>query len=441
MKGLRNVLAGVWLSLAGTAAASDFDTAVAAAAAAIADDVVSWRRNLHQHPELSNREFRTAEVVAAHLRGLGLEVVTGVAHTGVVGVLRGGRPGGVVALRADMDALPVTERTGLPFASTATAVYEGNQVGVMHACGHDAHMAILMGAAQVLAGLKAQIPGVVKFVFQPAEEGAPRGERGGASLMIDEGVLQAPAPTAIFGLHVGQHGAAGTASYREQGFLASAQRFDITVTGKPTHGARPWAGADPIVAAAQIVGSLQTIVARELDVTSAPAVVTVGAFKAGVRNNIVPETATLSGTIRTFDAVTREAVHRKLERIATNVGEAHGVAVAVVIEPGVPVTFNDPALVRRVLPTLQRVYGADRVVRAGRVTGAEDFAFYQREIPGFFFFIGGRPVHVTPDRAVPNHSPYFTIDEAALLPGVEVMSLLALDYLSAWESPDPEAVR
>lgn len=395
----------------------------------LAEQVVAWRRDIHEHPELSNREFRTSKLVAEHLTALGMDVQTDVAHTGVVGILKGGRPGGVVALRADMDGLPVVEKTGLPYASKAVSEYEGNTVGVMHACGHDNHVAILMAAAEVLASVREEIPGTIKFVFQPAEEGAPKGEEGGASLMIAEGVLQEPAPSAIFGLHIGQHGLAGTANYRPNGFLASAQRFDIEVKGVQTHGARPWAGVDPVVVAAQIINSLQTIVSRQIDITRAPAVVTVGSIHSGIRNNIVPETASLSGTIRTFDPDVRLAIHEKIYRIATNIGEAHSAQVTVDIDPGVPVTFNDADLTESMVPTLRRVYGAENVFMSGRITGAEDFSFYQEQIPGFFFFVGGRPPEIPPDKAIPNHSPYFYVDEAALVPGVKAMSHLAVDYL------------
>ncbi len=396
---------------------------------ALAEQVIAWRRDIHQHPELSNREFRTSRLVAEHLRALGMEVRTEVAHTGVVGILKGGRPGGVVALRADMDGLPVLEKTGLPFASKEVSEYEGNTVSVMHACGHDNHIAILMATAQTLAAVRDEIPGTIKFIFQPAEEGAPKGEEGGAGLMIAEGVLEKPAPSAIFGLHIGQHGVAGTANYRPNGFLASAQRFDIEIKGVQTHGARPWAGVDPIVVGAQIINALQTIVSRQIDITRAPAVVTIGSIHSGVRNNIIPETASLSGTIRTFDPDVRLSIHEKIYRIATNIGEAQGAQVTVDIDQGVPVTFNDAVLTEQMVPSLRRVYGAENVFMSGRITGAEDFSFYQEKIPGFFFFIGGRPPEVPPEKAIPNHSPYFYADESALLPGVKAMSHLAVDYL------------
>ena len=287
------------------------------AASAMEAQVVAWRRDIHEHPELSNREVRTAKLVAEHLESLGLEVTTGVAHTGVVGVLRGGRPGPVVALRADMDGLPVVEQTGLAYASKQRGSYEGQDVGVMHACGHDNHVAILMGAASVLSGMRDELPGTVKFIFQPAEEGAPKGEEGGAGMMVREGVLKNPNVDAIFGLHISQGGLAGTANYRPQGALASAQRFDIKVTGKQTHGARPWAGVDPIIVSAHIITALQTIVSRQVDITKGPAVVTVATFNGGVRNNIVPESASMSGTIRTYDAAMRAQIHPKIHDIAT----------------------------------------------------------------------------------------------------------------------------
>jgi len=424
-------LAGVALGLLALAgpARGDIEAGIAEAARAVEADVVAWRRDIHEHPELSNRETRTAALVAEHLESLGMEVQTGVAHTGVVGVLRGGRPGPVVALRADMDGLPVVERTGLPFASKVRTTYEGQDVGVMHACGHDAHVAILMGAATVLAGMREELPGTVKFVFQPAEEGAPVGEDGGAGMMVRAGVLNEPDVDAIFGLHVSQADAVGQASYRPRGAMASAQRFDITVKGRQTHGAQPWAGVDPIVAAAQIVTALQTIVSRRIDVTRAPAVVTVGTFQAGVRNNIVPDEAKLSGTIRTLDPAMKAAIHAEVERIAKSVAESMGATAEVVIDPGVPVTFNDEGLTEAMLPTLQSVYGAGNVRVAEPITGAEDFAFYQEQVPGLFFFIGGRPEGVPAERAVPNHSPLFDIDERALAPGVEAMSRMAVDYL------------
>ena len=414
-----------------TTAAAATDVTLEQEVDAVIEDVIRWRRDFHQHAELSNREFRTAKVIAKHLRKLGLEVTTGVAKTGVVGLLKGGAPGPVLALRADMDGLPVVERTGLPYASKQRSEYEGREVGVMHACGHDNHMAILMGAAEILAGMREELPGAVKFIFQPAEEGAPKGEEGGAKLMVAEGVLKNPDVDAVIGLHISQGGEVGTASYRSLGFMASAQRFDIKIQGKQTHGARPWAGVDPIVVGAQIVNALQTIVSRQIDITQHPAVVTVGSFAAGVRNNIVPETATLTGTIRTFDAAVRRSIHEKIRSIAQQTATAMGAVATVEIDPGVPVTFNDAALTKQMVPTLERVYGEGAVFESPRVTGAEDFSFYQEQVPGFFFFIGARPPELSAAEAIPNHSPFFYVDENALAPAVRAMTQLAVDYLNA----------
>lgn len=421
-------LLGAWL-LASAANAALGDQ-VKSAAAQVEDQVIAWRRDIHQHPELSNREVRTAALVAEHLESLGIEVTTGVAHTGVVGVLQGGQPGPVVALRADMDGLPVVEQTGLPYASVERSTYNGQDVGVMHACGHDNHVAILMGAATVLAGMREELAGTVKFIFQPAEEGAPVGEDGGASLMIREGVLESPEVDVVFGLHISQGDAVGQVSYRPRGTMASAQSFEIEVQGRQTHGAQPWAGVDPIVVGAHIVTALQTVVSRQLELTRGPAVVTVGTFQAGVRHNIVPDTAVMTGTIRTFDPDMRRQVHEKIERIAVSVAESMGAEATVEIDPGVPVTFNDDGLTESMVPTLRDVYGAANVRLGEPVTGAEDFAFYQEVVPGFFFFIGGRPADVPLEQAIPNHSPLFYVDERALVLGVEVMSRLAVDYFA-----------
>lgn len=431
---MKNIWIAALAWLWSAAVAADFDAQVGTAARAVETDVIAWRRDIHQHPELSNRETRTAALVAKHLRDLGMEVRTGVAHTGVVGVLRGGQAGGVVALRADMDALPVKEQTGLPFASSQTSDYIGQPVGVMHACGHDNHVAILMGVATVLAGMRESIPGTVKFIFQPAEEGAPPGEDGGADMMIREGVLENPKVDAIFGLHVMQFGTAGQVSLRALGAMASADRFELTITGRQTHGAMPWAGVDPIVVGAQIVTAYQSIVSRNVDITAAPAIVTVGTFNAGVRNNIIPDSASLTGTIRTFDPGVQQLIHDRMRGIATGIAESMGATAELSIQKATPVTFNDAALTRRMRPTLERVYGATNVLDSALVTGAEDFAFYQQHVPGLFFFVGVRPASVSAANAIPNHSPFFDADEAALVDGVRAMSSLALDYLS---SPSP----
>ena len=428
MQRVRHALAVGALTIAASALA-DLHDAIDAGSTKVEADVIAWRRDIHEHPELSNRETRTAALVAKHLKSLRLEVTTGVAHTGVVGVLKGGKPGPVVALRADMDALPVVEQTGLPYASTAKATYLGQEVGVMHACGHDAHVAILLGTATTLAALRNELPGTVKFIFQPAEEGAPPDEEGGAAMMIREGVLRNPDVEAIFGLHVGQEQTVGQASYRTHGMMASAQRFEIRITGKQTHGAMPWAGVDPIVIGAQIVTALQTVVSRRVDVTAEPAVVTVGTFQSGTRNNIVPQEAVLSGTIRTFAPETTKTVHRELTNIATHVATSLGGSAEVKIDEGTSITYNDPALAQRMRPTLERVYGASNIAETPRVTVAEDFAEYQREIPGLFFFVGVRPPNAPREQAIPNHSPFFFVDEAALRDGVRAMAGLAVDYL------------
>ncbi len=399
-------------------------------AAQVQGKVLVWRRDIHAHPELSNRETRTAELVAQHLRSLGLEVRTGVAKTGVVAVLRGGRPGPVVALRADMDALPVTEEVDLPFASKVRTTFNGQEVGVMHACGHDAHVAMLMGAAEVLAGMRRDLPGTVKFIFQPAEEGAPAGERGGAEVMIEEGALEDPKPGAIFGLHVFPY-PAGEIRYRPGGTMASSDAFRVVVRGRQTHGAQPWAGIDPIVIASQIVLGLQTIASRQVDVTAAPVIVTVGAINGGVRYNIIPDSVVMVGTIRTFDAAMRRDIHQRLRRTAESIAQSGGATALVTVDTGPPVTYNDPALTERMLPTLRQVAGASRVQLNQPLTPAEDFSRYQERIPGLFFFLGIAPPGADPRTVAPNHSPQFFVDEAALPSGVRALAHLAVDYLSA----------
>jgi amidohydrolase len=391
---------------------------------AVMPKVVTWRRDFHQHPELSNQEFRTAEIIADHLRALGMEVQTEVAHTGVVGTLRGG-DGPVVALRADMDALPVTELVDLPFASKAKGVYQGREVGVMHACGHDNHVAILMGVAEVLAGMGDELPGTVKFIFQPAEEGTPDGSIGGAELMLMEGVFENPRPDVVFGLHVFPY-PVGTIATRPGGLMASSDRHQITIKGKQTHGAVPWAGVDPIVAASQVVMGLQTIVSRQLDATLTPSIVTVGRIEGGVRNNIIPESVELEGTIRTFDAATRNDIHTRIRRTASNIAEAAGATADIVIDQGYGVTRNDPTLYRQMAPTLEIVAG-DRFIEATQTTTAEDFSYFANEVPGLFLFLGVAPED--PTLIHPNHSPRFYADERALPVGVEALTSMTLDYM------------
>jgi amidohydrolase len=390
--------------------------------------VVAWRRDIHEHPELSNREVRTAKLVADHLRALGLEVRTGVARTGVVGVLRGAHPGPVVALRADMDALPVAEQVDLPFKSTVRATYDGKEVGVMHACGHDDHVAILMGAAEVLSGMKARLPGTVKFIFQPAEEGAPQGEEGGAPVMVREGVLENPKVDAIFGLHVFPF-EVGTMHVRPAGIMASSDQLRIVVHGRQTHGALPWNGVDPVVASAQVITGIQTVVSRQIDLTTAPAVVTIGSINGGVRSNIVPDSVVMVGTIRTFDMAMRRDIHARLRRTAESNAQSLGATAKVTIAEGAPVTYNDPALVARMRPTLERVAGPERVFTPPLTTTAEDFSIYAQQVPAMFFFLGVTPKGADPATVAPNHSPRFFADEAALVPGVKAMANLAADYL------------
>ena len=394
----------------------------------ILPQVVTWRRDFHQHPELGNQETRTAKVIADELRRLGYEVTTGVAHTGVVAVLKGAKPGPVVALRSDMDALPVVEQVDVPFKSTVRSTWNGLDVGVMHACGHDNHMAIMLGVATIFARMRDQLPGTIKLIFQPAEEGPPTGEQGGAELMVKEGVLDNPKVDAIFGLHVFPM-TAGTIEYRSGPLMASGDGFTIRIKGRQTHGAMPWAGVDPIVVGAQIVMSIQTIISRTVDITESPAVVTIGAFNGGNRFNIVPETVELLGTVRAFNENVRRDIHRRIRDIATKTAEAAGATVEITAGIGYPATINDPALTEKMAPTLRRVAGADNV-RIGALTGtSEDFSFFQQKVPGMFFFLGVTPKGVDPKTAPVNHSPLFFADESALPVGVRALTNLALDYL------------
>ena len=391
--------------------------------------VVEWRRHIHENPELSNREFKTAEYITKHLKSLGIEVQTGVAHTGVVGILKGGKPGPVVGLRADMDALPVKERVDVPFASKVMSTYNGIETGVMHACGHDTHVAILMGAAEVFSKVRKDIPGTIKFIFQPAEEGAPVGEEGGAKLMVKEGVLKNPNVDAIFGLHISSGLDVGKIRYKSGGTLAAADRFVIKVKGKQTHGSAPWAGIDPIVVSAQIIVGLQTIISRQTQLTEEAAVVTVGLIRGGVRNNIIPEECEMIGTIRTLDTDMQDKIHEKIRLTATKIAEASGAVAEVEITKNVPVTFNDPSLTAMMAPTIERVVGKDNVVLGKAITGAEDFSYFQKEIPGFFFQLGGKPVNVSASEAAPHHTPDFFIDDSGLGLGVKAMVNLTLDYM------------
>lgn len=418
--------------LLSTSAMAQTDYAKTAAAAdKLESKVIAWRRDLHEHPELGNRETRTAEIVAKHLQALGIEVKTGVAKTGVVGILRGGKPGPVVALRADMDALPVTERNSLPFASKVKAQYNGQEVGVMHACGHDTHVAMLMGVAEVLAGMKKDLKGTVKFLFQPAEEGAPVGEEGGAELMVKEGVMENPKVDVAFGLHIDSQQEVGRITYRPGGTMASVNDMKIVVKGRQAHGAAPWSSIDPIVVSAQIINNLQTIISRNLNVTENAGIVTIGAIKGGVRSNIIPEEVEMLGTIRALSDADEAMIIDRIKTIATKTAEAAGATVDIKIpySSHYPVTYNDPKLTERMLPTLRKTAGDGNVLLVPAETGAEDFSFFAQKVPGLFLFLGGAPKGTDLKKAPSHHTPDFFIDESGLSLGVKTLVNLTLDYM------------
>lgn len=400
-------------------------------ATALMPDLIKWRRHLHQYPELSNREFKTAEYVAAHLRGLGLEVTTGVAKTGVVAILKGGKPGPVIALRADMDGLPVKERVDLPFASKEISEYLGSEVPVMHACGHDTHVSILMGTASVLTAMKKDISGTIKFIFQPAEEGPPGDEEGGAPLMIKEGVMDNPKVEAIFGLHINSQTPVGIIKYKSGAEMAASDWFTIKIKGKQSHGSQPWGGIDPIVVAAQVIQGLQTIVSRQQNLTKAPVVITVGKINAGVRSNIIPEKLVMEGTIRTLDSDMQKDVHARIHKTVDNIVAASGATAEVVIDTKTKVTFNDPQLVKWSLPSLEKAVGRENVQEMEWTTGAEDFSFFGDKAPAFFFFLGGMPKGGDPKKAAPHHTPDFFIDDSMLDAGVKAFCNIVLDYAAA----------
>jgi amidohydrolase len=427
MKKLLSLLTLSLITLSLTAQSSDLKEMIDQRADELEEQVIEWRRYFHENPELSNREFNTAKKIAEHLESLGLEVQTEIAHTGVVGILKGGKPGPVVALRADIDALPVIERTDVPFKSTVMGEYQGNEVGVMHACGHDTHIAILMGVAQILTEMKGDLKGTVKFIFQPAEEGAPKGEEGGAELMVKEGVLKNPDVDAIFGLHISDDTPVGEIEYRPKGIMASVNSFDIKVTGKQAHGSAPWGGIDPIVTSAQIINNIQTIVSRSMPLTRQAAVVTVGVINGGVRNNIIPEEVTMQGTIRALDEEMRQLIFKRLETVVQNTAESNGAVAELTINKGYPITYNDPELTTQMLSTLEETAGKENVKLINAITGAEDFSFFQNEIPGLYFFVGGK----APDReASGHHTPDFYIDESGLKLGVRAMANLVIDYMN-----------
>lgn len=394
----------------------------------IEQKVIDWRRDIHQYPELSNREFKTAKKIAAHLKSLGMEVETGVAKTGVVGILKGNRKGKVLALRADIDALPVTERNDLDFKSSETSEFLGQEVGVMHACGHDTHTAILMGVAEILSKNRDKIKGTIKFIFQPAEEGPPPGEEGGALLMVKEGVLKNPDVDAIFGLHINSATPVGTIRYKPGGTMAAVQRFVIKVEGKQTHGSQPWKGIDPILISAKIIDGLQTIISREVDLTNEAAVISVGKISSGVRFNIIPESAEMIGTIRTLDYDMQKQITQRMKEIVPAIAQAYGGNASIEIKSNTDITYNDPDLVDKMLPTLKNVAGKEHVQLQKAVTGGEDFSYFQNEVPGFFFFLGG----MTPGNTAsyPHHTPDFIIDESGLLLGVKALTEMSLDFLN-----------
>jgi len=420
------------ISLTTFAQKSDQRSVISKKANEIETKVIAWRRDFHEHPELGNTEIRTAGIIAKHLESLGITVKTGIAKTGVVGILKGGKPGPVVALRADMDGLPVTERVDVPFASKVKTQYNGQEVGVMHACGHDSHVAILMGVAEVLASMQKDIQGTVKFIFQPAEEGVPEGEEGGAALMIKEGVLENPKVEAIFGLHINAQTEVGNVTYRPGGTMAAVNDMKITVTGRQAHGAYPWSSVDPVVISAQIVNNLQTIVSRNLNVTENPGVVTIGAINGGVRSNIIPEKVEMLGTVRNFSKEDEAMFIERIKTIVTKTAEAGGAKAEVKIPHSnhYPVTFNDIALTEKMLPSMRATAGADHVMLKPPVTGAEDFSFFQEKVPGLFVFLGGMPKGKDPLKTASHHTPDFFLDESGFVLGVKLLANLTLDYMS-----------
>ena len=416
------------LSLSHSAFPIDMSREVDAATARVMPKVIEWRRHFHQYPELSNREFKTAKFIEEHLRRLGLDVRSGIAKTGVVGILRGSQPGPVIGLRADMDGLPVTERNSLPFASKETSEYNGQKVGVMHACGHDTHIAMLMGAAEVLTSMKDKLKGTVVFIFQPAEEGAPAGEEGGANLMVKEGVMDDPKIDAVFGIHINSQTEAGQIKYKSGAAMASSDWFQIKVKGRQTHGAYPWLGTDPIAVASQIYTGLQMIVSRQSELTKSPVVITVGRINGGVRENIIPEEMTMAGTIRTLDSGIQKDVHEKIRLTAQKIAESMGATAEVTIDTKTLVTYNTPELVKKMLPSLEKAAGRDNVREAEWVTGAEDFSYFGEKAPSFYFVVGGMRKGQDPKTAAAHHTPDFIIDDSRLDVGVKAFANIVFDY-------------
>ena len=418
-------------ALASLAQKTNYHAAIDAAADKLEPQTIAWRRDLHEHPELGNHETRTAKIIADNLRSLGIEVQEGVGKTGVVGILRGGLPGPVIGLRADMDGLPIVERTPVPFASKVKSTYNGQEVGVMHACGHDAHVAILLSTATVLAGMKKDLKGTVKFIFQPAEEGPPAGEEGGAPLMIKEGVLDNPKVDVVFGLHMAAAVESGKIRYRSEGEMAASDWFTIKVHGKGSHGSQPWAGVDPIVVAAQIIEGLQTIVSRQTELTKNAAVISVCVIQGGVRSNIIPEEVQMTGTIRTLDSAMQRDIHERMRRTVTKIAESVGATAEIAIDNKTLITYNDPTLVKKSIPSLQRTAGAANVEIMDAMTGSEDFSFFGAKVPAFFFFLGGMKPGQDPHTTAPHHTPDFYIDESGFKLGVRTFCNLVFDYANA----------
>jgi len=416
------------LTLSSTALIAQMDKSLLSDINSIEEQVISWRHYFHENPELSNREFNTGKKIADHLKSLGLDVTENVAHTGVVAILKGDHPGKVIALRADIDALPVTERNDLPFKSNVMTTFLGQDTGVMHACGHDTHISILMGVAEVLSKHKNLIHGTVKFIFQPAEEGPPPGEEAGAPLMIKEGVLENPKVDAIFGLHIGSGSPVGTISYKPGGTMAAVERFVVHVKGKQTHGSRPWGGVDPIYISAKIIDGFQSIISRESDLTNEAAVITVGKITSGVRFNIIPESAEMIGTVRTLDPKMRELIMRRMNEMARDIAKAYGGSATIEWQSNTVITYNDLELTQQMLPSLEAAAGKENVKLVKATTGGEDFSYYQQVVPGLYFFLGG----MTPGNkeAYPHHTPDFMIDDASMLLGVKTFCQLTLDYLN-----------
>lgn len=430
MKKLFIVSLMILLSVSFAFAKNDMSKEIDTATAKIMPQVIKWRRHIHENPELSNREFKTAKMVAEHMRGLGFEVKEGIAKTGVIGILKGNQPGPTIGLRADMDALPVKERVDIPFASKVMADYQGQTVPVMHACGHDTHVAMLMGTAEVLAKMKDKIRGTVVFIYQPAEEGPPEGERGGAELMVKEGVMDNPKIDAIFGIHINSQTEIGTIRYKKGATMASSDWFKIKIKGKQAHGSAPWAGVDPIVTASQIINGLQTIVSRQSMLTRAPVVITVGKINAGVRENIIPEELEMAGTIRTLDSAMQKDVHERIKKTVTTIAESQGATATVEIDTKTLVTFNTPELVDKMLPSLKKAAGETKVIESEWTTGAEDFSYFGTKAPAFYFFVGGMPKGMNPMNAAGHHTPDFYLDDSRLDVGIKAFANIVFDYVN-----------